>query len=84
MANHAYKPRFKEVKRSSELHAATIDSDARLFKRLFKKSQGAAAMLCFMGHAMTENRFGLVVQAAAARASGYAGRIAALAMLDRR
>ena len=70
---------FKGAKRSNATHAPTTDPDARLFK----KSHGTAAMLCFMRHAMTENRFGLVVQAAVTRASGYAERIAALAMLDR-
>ena len=70
---------FKGVKRANATHESTTDPDARLFK----KSRGAAAKLCFMGHAMTENRFGLVVEAAVTHASGYAERMAALAMLDR-
>lgn len=37
-----------------------------------------------MGHALTENRCGLVVDAAATLASGYAERLAALAMIEDR
>jgi hypothetical protein len=38
--------------------ASTTDPDARLYK----KSPGTGAMLCFMGHTLMENRNGLVVQ----------------------
>lgn len=41
------------------------------------------AKLYFMGHAMIENRHGLVVQADATQATGRAERQAALAMIDR-
>jgi IS5 family transposase len=40
-------------------------------------------MLCFMGHALMENRSGLIVQADLTRACGHAERRAALAMIDR-
>lgn len=43
------------------------DPDARLFK----KSPGAGAMLCFMGQGLMENRSGLIVQA-----DGHAERLA--------
>ncbi len=46
-------------RRSNATHASVTDPDARLFK----KSPGAGAMLCFMGHSLMENRSGLIVQA---------------------
>ncbi len=49
---------FKGEKRSNATHASTTDPEARLYK----KSPGTAAMLCFMGHALMENRNGLIVQ----------------------
>ena len=55
----------------------TTDPDARLFR----KSRGTGAVLCFMGHALMENRSGLVVDAELTRATGTAERLAALAML---
>jgi transposase len=59
-------------------HASTTDPDARLFR----KSRGTGAVLCFMGHALMENRSGLVVDAGLTRATGTAERVAALAMLE--
>jgi hypothetical protein len=50
---------FKGEKRSNATHASTTDPDARLYK----KSPGTAAMLCFLGHALMENRNGLIAQA---------------------
>jgi hypothetical protein len=49
---------FKGEKRSNATHASITDPDARLCK----KSPGTGAMLCFMGHALMENRNGLIVQ----------------------
>ncbi|HEV2747884.1 MAG TPA: IS5 family transposase [Allosphingosinicella sp.] len=71
---------FHREKRSNETHASTTDPDARLYK----KGDGQPARLCYMGHALMENRHGLVVDAAVTRAGGKAEREAALAMLDRR
>ena len=50
---------FHGEKRSNETHASTTDPDARLYK----KSPGASATLCYMGHVVMENRNGLVVAA---------------------
>ena len=50
---------------------------------LYKKSLGAAAMPCFMGHTMLENRNGLVVQADLTNANGHGERNAALEMINR-
>ncbi|AHD03693.1 hypothetical protein METH_23110 (plasmid) [Leisingera methylohalidivorans DSM 14336] len=49
---------FKGEKRSNATHVSATDPDARLYK----KSPGTGAMLCFIGHALMENRSGLVVQ----------------------
>src|SRR3974390_2049595 len=40
------------------------------------------ARLCFMGHALMENRNGLVVGAVATRASGHAERLAAVHLIE--
>jgi transposase len=71
---------FRKEKRRNETHASTTDPDARLYR----KADGRESRLCFMGHALMENRNGLVVDAALTKATGMAEREAALAMLDRR
>jgi len=70
---------FRGEKRSNATHASVTDPDARLYK----KSPGAAAMLCFMGHTLMENRSGLVVQAELTHADGHGERKAALEMINR-
>jgi transposase len=69
---------FRGKPRSNETHASTTDPDARLYK----KAAGQAAKLCHMGHVLTENRNGLVVEAELTLATGTAEREAACAMLD--
>jgi transposase len=70
---------FRGKKRSNATHASITDPDARLYK----KSPGTGAMLCFMGHALMENRSGLIVQGDLTRADGHAERRAALDMIHR-
>jgi len=70
---------FKGEKRSNATHTSTTDPDARLYK----KSPGTGAMLCFMGHALMENRNGLIVQGELTQADGHAERKAALDMVHR-
>ena len=70
---------FRGEKRSNATHASTSDPDARLYK----KSPGTGAMLCFMGHALMENRSGLIVQGDLTRADGHAERRAAIDMIHR-
>jgi transposase len=70
---------FRGEKRSNATHASTSDPDARLYK----KSPGTGAMLCFIGHALMENRSGLIVQGDLTRADGRAERRAAIDMIDR-
>lgn len=70
---------FRGEKRSNATHASTTDPDARLYK----KSSGTGAVLCFIGHALMENRSGLIVQGDLTRADGKAERRAALDMIHR-
>ena len=70
---------FRGHKRSNSTHASVTDPQARLYK----KSPGAGAILCFMGHTLMENRNGLIVQAEVTQADGYAERKAALEMVNR-
>jgi transposase len=69
---------FHGQKRSNDTHASTTDPDARLYR----KGRGKEAELSFMGHALMENRNGLIVGAVATRASGHAERLAALHLVD--
>jgi transposase len=70
---------FRGEKRSNATHVSTTDPDARLYK----KSPGTGAMLCFIGHALMENRSGLIVQSDLTQADGHAERRAALDMIHR-
>ena len=63
---------------SNATHASVTDPDARLYR----KAKGRPAQLCYMGHALTENRNGFVVEATLTHASGTAERRAAIDMLD--
>ena len=69
---------FHGQKRGNETHASDTDPDARLYR----KGRGKEAKLCFMGHALMENRNGLIVGAVATRASGHAERLAALHLIE--
>jgi transposase len=69
---------FHGEKRSNETHASTTDPDARLFR----KGKGKEAKLCHMGHIMTENRHGLIVDARLTEANGTAECSTALDMVD--
>src|SRR5262249_40605762 len=69
---------FHGERRQNTTHASTTDPDARLFR----KGPGKEARLCFMGHALMENRNGLIVGAVTTRASGHAERLAALALIE--
>ena len=69
---------FHRERRRNDTHASTTDPDARLFR----KGPGKEARLCFIGHALMENRNGLIVGAVTTRASGHAERLAALALIE--
>ena len=68
---------FQGQQRSNKTHASTTDPDARLFK----KSYGKESKLSYLGHALVENRNGLIAAAMVTHADGYAERDAALLML---
>lgn len=70
---------FRGQRRSRETHVSRTDPEALLFK----KAESEAARLCYMGHALVENRHGLVVDIAVTQATGRAEREAALGMVDR-
>ena len=69
---------FRGETRSNATHASTTDPDARLYR----KGAGKEAKLCFMGHALMENRSGLLVGTCLTRADGHAERVAALALIE--
>jgi transposase len=69
---------WKGQPRSNDTHASNTDPDARLYR----KSHNTASILCYQGHALMENRNGLVVSAVVSQADGFGERKAALAMLD--
>ena len=68
---------FHGEKRSNETHASTTDPDCRLYR----KGKGKESKLCYMGHALMENRHGLVVDAMVTTATGTAEREAAVEMI---
>jgi transposase len=65
-------------KRSNETHESTTDPEAKLAR----KSNGTAARLSYSGHALMENRHGLLVDLRIAEANGKAEREVAIAMVD--
>ena len=71
---------FRGQKRSNKTHESTTDADARLYK----KSYGKESKLSYLGHALVENRNGLIAAAMVTTADGFAERDAALLMLHER
>ena len=69
---------FRGERRSNATHASTTDPDARLYR----KGDGKEAKLCFLGHALMENRSGLLVGTCLTRADGHGERVAALALIE--
>ena len=68
---------FHGQTRRNDTHQSTTDPDARLYK----KAVGREAKLGYLGHLLTENRHGFIVDTAVTEASGTAERDAAIAML---
>ena len=69
---------YHREKRSNTTHESLTDR----FARLFKKTRGAEAKLCYLGHLVTENRNGLVVDTRLTLATGRAEREAAVAIAE--
>jgi transposase len=71
---------FRGTKRSNATHHSRTDPEAQLAR----KSNGTTAKMSYMGHALMENRHGLVVDVELTHADGHAERKAAVTMLTRR
>lgn len=71
---------YRKQQRANDTHESLTDR----FSRLFKKTRGAEAKLSYLGHVLTENRNGLVVDVRLTQATGTAEREAALAMLEQK
>jgi transposase len=67
---------FHGETRRNDTHASTTDPEARLAR----KGNAREAKLAYAGHAVIDNRHGLVVNAAATQATGWAEREAGIAM----
>lgn len=59
---------FKGQRRTNDTHQSKTDPDSQFYT----KSSKAGAIPCYMGHALTENRNGLVVDTRLTQASGAA------------
>ncbi len=68
---------FHGQARRNDTHESTTDPDARLYK----KASGREAKLGYLGHLLTENRHGFIIDTAVTAASGTAERDAAITML---
>jgi transposase len=69
---------FHGEHRTNETHASSTDPEAQLYK----KSRGSSSKLAYLGHAVSENRHGLIVEMRVTPANGTAERSAALEMID--
>jgi transposase len=70
---------FHGEKRSNATHQSTTDAEARLLR----KGKGKEAKLVFLGHALMENRHGLLVDFQVSQATGTAERDVVPELLDR-
>ncbi len=70
---------FHREQRRNDTHQSTTDPEARLYK----KSKGSEAKLSYLGHALMENRNGLLVRTMVTEAHGTAERDAALLMAEK-
>lgn len=71
---------FRGHKRSNQTHQSKTDPEARLMR----KGRGREAKLSFGGHALVENRHGLLVDLRISEANGRCERQTALKMLKRK
>jgi IS5 family transposase len=68
---------FRGEQCSNDTHQSKTDPEARLMR----KGRGREAKLCFAGHALMDNRNGLLVDLRVSEANGYSERETALEML---
>lgn len=81
--SNSFKSRNPEVdfhgeKRSNETHVSRTDPEAMLYR----KGPGKPALLSHLGHLLSENRHGLIMETLVTEANGTAEREAALEMID--
>ena len=69
---------FRGQMRSNETHASVTDPDVRLYK----KAPGEASRLAYLGHALMDNRHGLIAGEQATTADGTAEVDAAVQLID--
>jgi hypothetical protein len=65
-------------KRSNSTHESKTDPECRLYR----KSKGKESKLCYLGHALMENRNGLMVDFRIDKAHGFSERFNAIDMVD--
>ena len=68
---------FRGERRRNATHRSTTDPEARLYR----KARGQPAKLAFLGHVITDNRHGIIVDTETTLATGTAERDAARAMV---
>jgi Transposase domain (DUF772) len=68
---------FRGQPRKNDTHTSKTDPDARLYRR----SNQAESRLAYLGHLLIENRHGLIVDARASLADGFAEREMATLMV---
>jgi transposase len=68
---------WRKQKRSNETHESNTDPESRLYR----KASGREARLCYMGHALMENRNGLAIGGLVTMATGKAEVKASEALL---
>lgn len=81
--SNSFKPRNPDIdfhgeKRSNETHASRTDPEAKLYR----KGPGKPSQLAHLGHVLSENRNGLIVETCVTEANGTAERDAAIAMIQ--
>jgi transposase len=69
---------FRGQKRSNGTHQSTTDPESRLYR----KSHGTESKLCFAGHVMMDNRYGLAVDSRLTEATSRSEREAGLLMAE--
>lgn len=68
---------FRGQKRRNDTHQSTTDPEARLYR----KSDGHPAQLCYLGHVLMDNRHGLAVVGQVSQANSTAEREIGIEML---
>ena len=70
---------FKGERRRNDTHTSTTDPEAKLLR----KALGKEAKLCFAGHALMDNRHGLISEVSLTPSVGVTESQAALALIER-